>query len=53
MIEERTEMAVVNTYIRMKEEHEVTCKSGGRCTQVDYIMYRKCHLKEVGVKVRL
>ncbi|KAI5101616.1 hypothetical protein C0J45_8819 [Silurus meridionalis] len=32
----------------MKEEHGVTYKSGGRCTQVDYILCRRCNLKEIG-----
>ncbi|MDM5112198.1 hypothetical protein, partial [Aeromonas caviae] len=44
----RMEMAVVNTYFKKREEHRVTYKSGGRCTQVDYILYRRCSLKEIG-----
>ena len=44
----RMEMAVLNTYFRKKEEHMVTYKSGGRCTQVDYVMCRRSHLKEIG-----
>ncbi|KAK4305270.1 hypothetical protein Pmani_022829 [Petrolisthes manimaculis] len=33
----RTEMAVVNTYFKKKEEHRSGYKSGGRSTQVDYL----------------
>uniref|UniRef100_A0AAR2IVR4 Endonuclease/exonuclease/phosphatase domain-containing protein n=1 Tax=Pygocentrus nattereri TaxID=42514 RepID=A0AAR2IVR4_PYGNA len=44
----RMEMAVVNTYFQKREEHRVTYKSGGRCTQVDYILSRRCHIKETG-----
>ncbi|KAI5089527.1 hypothetical protein C0J45_20935 [Silurus meridionalis] len=41
-------MAVVNTYFKKKEDHRVTYKSGGRCTQVDYVLCRRCNLKEIG-----
>ncbi|KAI5107470.1 hypothetical protein C0J45_3108 [Silurus meridionalis] len=44
----RIEMAVVNTYFKKKDEHRVTYKSGGRCTQVDYVLCRRCNLKEIG-----
>ncbi|KAI5092872.1 hypothetical protein C0J45_17263 [Silurus meridionalis] len=44
----RMEMAVVNTYFR-KKDHRVTYKSGGRWTQVDYVLFRRCNLKEIGV----
>ncbi|KAF7694071.1 hypothetical protein HF521_007824, partial [Silurus meridionalis] len=43
----RMEMALVNTYFK-KEDHRVTYKSGGRCTQVDYVLCRRCNLKEIG-----
>lgn len=33
----RMEMAAVNTYFQKSEEHRVTYKSGGKCTQVDYV----------------
>ncbi|XP_056134022.1 uncharacterized protein LOC130110842 [Lampris incognitus] len=42
------EMAVVNTYFKKREEHRVTYKSGGKCTQVDYILCRRCDLKGIG-----
>ncbi|KAI5628052.1 hypothetical protein C0J50_8290 [Silurus asotus] len=45
---ERMEMAVVNTYFMKKENYRVTYKSGGRCTQVDYVLCRRCNLKEIG-----
>ncbi|KAF7690283.1 hypothetical protein C0J45_19462 [Silurus meridionalis] len=45
---ERMEMAVVNTYFKKKEDHRVTYKSGGRCTQVHYVLCRRCNLKEIG-----
>ncbi|KAI5095782.1 hypothetical protein C0J45_14212 [Silurus meridionalis] len=44
----RMEMAVVNTYFRRKEDNRVTYKSGGKCTKVDYILCRRCNLKEIG-----
>ncbi|KAK3507530.1 hypothetical protein QTP70_028078, partial [Hemibagrus guttatus] len=43
----RMDMAVVNTYFQKKEEHRVTYKSGGRRTQVDYILCRRGNLKEI------
>ena len=39
----RMEMAVVNTYFKKREEHRVTYKSGGRSTQVDYIICRRAY----------
>ena len=44
----RMEMAVVNMYFKKREEHRVTYKSGGRCTQVDYVLCRRCNLEEIG-----
>ncbi|KAK3565142.1 hypothetical protein QTP86_000247 [Hemibagrus guttatus] len=43
----RMDMAVVNTYFQKREEHRVTYKSGGRGTQVDYILCRRGNLKEI------
>ena len=43
----RKDMAVVNTYFKKKEEQRVTFKSGGRCSQVDYILCRRVNLKYV------
>ncbi|KAK3510341.1 hypothetical protein QTP70_004927 [Hemibagrus guttatus] len=43
----RMDMAVVNTYFQKREEHRVTYKSGGRRTQVDYILCRRVNLKEI------
>ncbi|KAK3569107.1 hypothetical protein QTP86_022139, partial [Hemibagrus guttatus] len=42
----RMDIAVVNTYFQKREEHRVTYKSGGRSTQVDYILCRRGNLKE-------
>ena len=44
----RMEMAVLDTYFKKREEHRVTYKSGGRSTQVDYIVSRRAYLKEIG-----
>ncbi|KAK3521647.1 hypothetical protein QTP70_014701, partial [Hemibagrus guttatus] len=43
----RMYMGVVNTYFQKREEHRVTYKSGGRRTQVDYILCRRGNLKEI------
>ncbi|KAK3507776.1 hypothetical protein QTP70_000336, partial [Hemibagrus guttatus] len=43
----RMDMAVVNTYFQKREEHRVTYKSGGRRTQVGYILCRRGNLKEI------
>ncbi|KAK3545596.1 hypothetical protein QTP70_008146 [Hemibagrus guttatus] len=43
----RMDMAGVNTYFQKREEHRVTYKSGGRSTQVDYILCRRGNLKEI------
>ncbi|KAK3565560.1 hypothetical protein QTP86_012216 [Hemibagrus guttatus] len=43
----RMDMAVVNTYFQKREEVRVTYKSGGRSTQVDYILCRRGNLKEI------
>lgn len=32
---------------REREEHTVTCKNGGRSTQVDYILFRRGNLREL------
>ncbi|KAK3535502.1 hypothetical protein QTP70_016926 [Hemibagrus guttatus] len=50
----RMDMGVVNTYFQKREEHRVTYKSGGRRTQVDYILCRRGNLKEISdCKVKL
>ncbi|KAK3545194.1 hypothetical protein QTP70_001835 [Hemibagrus guttatus] len=43
----RMDMGVVNTYFQKREEHRVTYKSGGRRTQVVYILCRRGNLKEI------
>ena len=44
----RMEMAAVNTYFKNREEHRATYGSGGRSTQVDYIICMRAYLKEIG-----
>ncbi|KAK3548736.1 hypothetical protein QTP70_018458, partial [Hemibagrus guttatus] len=43
----RMDMVVVNTYFQKREEHRVTYKSGGKRTQVEYILCRRGNLKEI------
>ena len=43
----RMDLAVVNTYFKKKDKHRVTYKSGGKSTQVDYVMRRRRDLKEM------
>ena len=43
----RMDLAIVNTYFKKKDEHRVTYKSGGKSTQVDYVMCRRSNLKEM------
>lgn len=41
------DMAVVNTFFKKKIEHLITYKSGGRYSQIDYILYKRSGLTEV------
>ena len=43
----RMNLAIVNTYFKKKDEHRVTYKSGGKSTQVDYVMCKRRNLKEM------
>ena len=43
----RMDLAIVNTYFKKKDEHRVTYKSGGKSSQVDYVMCRRRNLKEM------
>ena len=43
----RMDLAIVNTYFKKKDEHRMTYKSGGKSTQVDYVMCRRRNLKEM------
>ena len=43
----RVDLAIVNTYFKMNDEHRVTYKSGGKSTQVNYVMCRRRNLKEM------
>ena len=41
----RMDLAIVNTYFKEKDEHRLTYKSGGKSTQVDYVICRRRNLK--------
>ena len=41
------DMAIVNTFFKKKREHLITYKSGGRCSQIDYLLYKRSRLLEV------
>ena len=43
----RMDLSIVYTYFKKKDEHGVTYKSGGKSTQVDYVMCRRRNLKEM------
>ena len=43
----RMDLAIVNTYFKKKDEHRVTYKSGGKSTQVNYVMCRRRNLKDM------
>ena len=43
----RMDLAIVNTYFKKKDKHRVTYKSGGKSTQVDYVICRRRNLKEM------
>ena len=43
----RMELAITNTYFVKKPAHRVTYNSGGRSSQVDYVMVRRRRIKEV------
>lgn len=44
----RLEMAVMNTYVKKREEHRLMFKSEGKYTHGDYFLCRSCNLKETG-----
>ena len=43
----RMDLAIVNTYFKKKDKHRVTYISGGKSTQVDYLMCKRRNLKEM------
>ena len=43
----RMDLPIVNTYFKKKDKHRGTYKSGGKSTQVDYVMCRRRNLKEM------
>lgn len=42
------EMSAVNIYFKKTEARRVMYKSGGRCTQVDHVVCRRCNLNKIG-----
>ena len=42
----RMDLAIVNTYFKKKDENSMTYKSGGKSTQVNYVMCRRRSLKK-------
>ena len=41
------DLAIVNTYFKKKDDHRVTYKTGGKSTQVNYVICRRRNLKEM------
>ena len=41
------DMAIANTFFTKRQEHLVTYRSGGRSSQIDYMMYKRKDLREV------
>ena len=41
------DLAIINTFFEKKVNQFVTYNSGGRENQIDFLMCRRCHLKEV------
>ncbi|XP_068212660.1 craniofacial development protein 2-like [Palaemon carinicauda] len=41
------DMAIVNTFFKKKREHIITYRSWGRCSQIDYFLYKRIKLMEV------
>ena len=41
------DLTIVNTFFEKKVNQFVTYNSGGRESQIDFLMCRICHLKEV------
>ena len=46
-LKKRIDLAVVNIYLKKKDENRVTYKSSGKNTQVDFVMRRWRNLKEM------
>ena len=44
---QRRELVVCNTWYRKKEEHIITYSSGGRSSQIDYILVNKKEMKNL------
>ena len=44
---QKMEMAIVNTFFEKRKEHKITYKSGGRESQIDYMLCTRRSLKAV------
>ena len=44
---QRMEVTIMNTCFVTKEEHRVKYKSGGRCSQIEYVLCRRKQLKQI------
>ena len=43
----RMDFAIVNTYFKEKDEHRVAYKSGGKSTQINYVVCRRRNLRKM------
>ena len=43
----KMDLAIVNTYFEKKDKHNVTYKSGGKSTLVDYVLCRRRNLRKM------
>ncbi|XP_064093853.1 uncharacterized protein LOC135206366 [Macrobrachium nipponense] len=41
------DMAIANSFFTKRREHLITYRSGGRCSQIDYFLYKRIKLVEV------
>ena len=41
------DLALVNTFFNKQEEHIITYKSGGKSSQIDFILTGRAYLKEM------
>ncbi|XP_068209117.1 uncharacterized protein [Palaemon carinicauda] len=39
--------SIVNTFFKKKRKHLITYRSGGRCSQIDYFLYKRIKVVEV------
>ncbi|XP_022194717.2 craniofacial development protein 2-like [Nilaparvata lugens] len=41
------DLAIMDTFFRKREEQLITYRSGGRRSQIDYLLWRRYHLEEI------